>query len=81
MSGVCYTPYLAEDRKRTREQLLKATEAKLEKIVNEVARRTKKLLSGEEISVKVGKVIYKHKVGKHIQLTIDDNKPRPGPCL
>jgi len=71
---VCYNPHLAEDRKRTREELLKATEARLEKIANEVARRTKKLLRGEEIGVKVGKVINKHKVGKHIKLTIGDSK-------
>lgn len=71
---VCYNPYLAEDRKRTREELLKATEAKLARIAAEVARRTKTPLSGEEIGVKVGKVINKHNVGKHIKLTIEDNK-------
>ncbi len=71
---VCYNPYLAEDRKRTREELLKATEAKLAKIAAETARRTNKPLTGEAIGVKVGTVINKHKVGKHIKLTIEDNK-------
>lgn len=70
---VCYNPYLAEDRKRTREELLAATEAKLTKIAANVARRTKKLLSTDEIGVKVGKVINRHKMGKHIKLTIKDN--------
>ena len=70
---VCYNPLLAEDRKRTRGQLLAATEARLEKIAAEVARRTKTPLLADEIGLKVGKVINRHKVGKHFILTIEDN--------
>jgi transposase len=69
----CYNPLLAERRQRKREALLAATEVKLERIAREVARRTKKPLKKDEIGVKVGRVLNKHKVGKHFRLTIDDN--------
>ncbi|MHA1180664.1 MAG: IS1634 family transposase [Alphaproteobacteria bacterium] len=70
---VCYNPLLAEDRQRTRGELLAATEARLNKIAAEVARRTKAPLSADAIGVKVGKVINRHKVGKHFALTIQDS--------
>lgn len=71
---VCYNPLLAEDRKRTREELLTATQARLAAIAAEVTRRTKTPLSADEIGVKVGKVLNRHKVGKHFRLTIEDNR-------
>jgi len=52
---VCYNPLLAEDRKRTREELLQVTETQLAKIAAEVRRRTKTPLSADAIGVKVGK--------------------------
>ena len=73
---VCYNPLLAEDRKRTREELLSATESRLAKIAAEVARRTKKPLGGGRIGVKVGKVVNRYKVGKHFALTIKENQLR-----
>ena len=73
---VCYNPLLAEDRKRTREELLAATEARLQKIAAEVGRRTKTPLLADEIGLKVGKVINRHKVGKHFILTIEDKRLR-----
>lgn len=66
----CYNPLLAQDRMRTRDELLAATEKALEKIAKEVARRTHTPLTEDEIGVKVGKVINRHKVGKHFQWTI-----------
>ena len=69
----CYNPILAERRQRKREALLAATEVKLQRIAREVGRRTKKPLKKDEIGVKVGRVLNKHKVGKHFRLTIDDN--------
>lgn len=66
----CYNPLLAQDRARTREELLAATEKALAKIAKEVARRTRTPLGEDEIGVKVGKVIGRHKVGKHFQWTI-----------
>ncbi len=71
---VCHNPLLAEDRKRTREELLAATEEKFAKIAAEVARRTKTPLTADAIGIKVGKVINKHKVAKHFTLTIEDNR-------
>jgi transposase len=70
---VCFNPLLAEDRKRTREELLAATEARLARIAAEVGRRTHTPLSADEIGVKVGKVLNRHKVGKHFTLTMEDN--------
>jgi transposase len=70
----CHNPPLAEDRKRTRQELLDETEKRLKKIVAEVRRRTKKPLKADEIGVKVGKVINHYKVGKHFKLTIEDNR-------
>jgi transposase len=69
----CYNPILAERRQRKRQALLTATEAKLQAIAREVDRRTKKPLKKDEIGIKVGRVLNKHKVGKHFRLTIEDN--------
>ncbi len=71
---VCHNPFLAEDRKRTREELLAATETKLAKIAASVARRTRTPLSADEIGVRVGRILNRHKVGKHFTLTIEDNR-------
>ena len=70
---VCYNPLLAQDRQRTRDQLLTVTEARLQKIAAQVARRTKTLMTAAEIGVKVGKIINHHKMGKHFMLTIKDS--------
>ena len=69
----CYNPLLAQDRRRTREELLNETEKRLTKIVAEVQRRTKTPLKADEIGIKVGKVIHHYKVGKHFKMTIQDN--------
>lgn len=69
----CFNPLLADKRTRTRQELLSATEKKLQGIANEVARRTKKPLLTDEIALKVGKVINRYKVGKHFCLQIEDN--------
>ena len=59
----CRNPALAESRRRKREALLAATEADLEKIRNSV--EAGRLKDKDKIGVRVGKVIGKHKVGKH----------------
>jgi transposase len=69
---VCHNPLLAEDRKRTRGALLDATQTALTKIATEVKRRTKTPLTAAEIGVKAGKVLNRHKVGKHFVLAIED---------
>jgi transposase len=68
----CYNPLLAEKRTRKRETLLAATEAKLTKLATAVSRRTKTALSAAEIGVKAGRVIGRHKMAKHIRLTISE---------
>jgi hypothetical protein len=45
----------------------------LAKIAADVARRTKKPMTADEIGVKVGKIINQHKVDKYFELTIEDN--------
>lgn len=69
----CFNPLLADKRARTRRELLLATEKQLRGIANEVARRTRKPLLTAEIALKVGKVINRHKVGKHFCLQMEDN--------
>lgn len=68
----CYNPLLAEDRKRTRTELLEATEKDLNRIVKEVKRRTKTPLSEAEIGVKVGRCIEHRKMAKHFLTTIEN---------
>ena len=69
----CFNPLLAEDRRRTRNELLDATERDLEKIARAIVRRTRKPLKKDEIGVKVGKIINQHKMAKHFCITIEDN--------
>jgi len=68
----CFNPLLADERARKRRELLAATEEKLQRIASQVARRTNKPLGKDEIALKVGKVINRHKVGKHFRLHIED---------
>jgi hypothetical protein len=59
----CRNPALAESRRLKRESLLAATEADLDKIRASVA--AGRLKDADKIGVRVGKVIGKHKAGKH----------------
>jgi len=72
----CFNPLLAQERRRKRGELLAATEAALTKIQREAQRRTKTPLRAEEIGQKVGRVIARHKMGKHFDLTIADGQLR-----
>jgi hypothetical protein len=71
---VCFNPLLAEDRRRTRQELLEATEGRLSKVQAEVARRTRQPMSKDQIGLKVGKVINRYKVSKHFTLKIEDGR-------
>ena len=68
----CYNPMLAAERARKREELLTVTERELEKIHRAADRRTKTPMLRAEIGMRVGRVLYRHKMGKHFQLTITD---------
>jgi transposase len=67
----CFNALLATDRQRKRAELLEATEHDLDKIVQEVARRTKTPLSPADIGKKVGKVLSHYKMAKHFKVTLD----------
>ena len=64
----CRNPALAESRRLKRDALLAATEADLEKIRKSV--EAGRLKDKDKIGVRVGKVIGKHKVGKHFTCDI-----------
>ena len=70
---VCRNPLLAEDRARKRSELLEATEALLEPIAAATRRDRRRLKGREKIGERVGKVIGKYKMAKHITWSIDDD--------
>lgn len=67
----CRNPALAEERARKREELLAATEQHLDKIVAAVTKG--RLHGADKIGIKLGKIINKHKVGKHFITAITDD--------
>ena len=70
---VCRNPLLADDRARTRRELLQATEKKLLAIQVRVRRDKRALRGKDKIALAVGKVIDRHKVAKHFVVTITDD--------
>jgi hypothetical protein len=64
----CRNPALATERARKREDLLAATEAKLDKVAARV--RAGRLKDPAKIGVAVGRVVNRHKVAKHFSLDI-----------
>jgi hypothetical protein len=69
---ICRNPDLARLRTHKREELLAATERDLGKIVAAVGRQRGPLRGDAEIGVRVGKVINRHKMAKHFDLTIGE---------
>jgi transposase len=68
----CYNPYLAEERKRKRQDLLTATEKLLSHLESQVRKRTKTPLGKVEIGKKAGSIINRYKMAKHFHLVIED---------
>jgi len=68
----CRNPELAKLRAHKRQELLVATERKLNKIKARVD--AGKLAGSDEIGVRVGKIVNQYKVAKHFELTIGDNQ-------
>ena len=62
----CRNPELARLRAAKRQDLIQATERELRKVADMVA--AGKLSGRDKIGVRVGKVIGKYKVGKHLIL-------------
>jgi len=69
----CKNHELEKKRAATREGLLTATEAKLEKIKQSVNRDKRPLRGAAKIALRVGNVVGKHKVAKHFLLAISDD--------
>jgi hypothetical protein len=69
---VARNPELAKLRAHKRQALLAATVKELDKVKGMVARG--RLRGGEAIGVRVGKVVNKYKVAKHLRLEIHDDR-------
>ena len=67
----CRNPVLADERARKREALLVATEKDLAKITMPV--QAGRLTGADKIGERTGKVIGKHKVGKHFLREVTDS--------
>ncbi len=67
---VCHNPLLDQERKRKRQELLRATEKELDKIVLATRRRRQPLQGKDQIGLRVGKVLGRYKMAKHFNLTI-----------
>ena len=66
----CRNPFLATERARKRSELLTATETILAPIVAAVA--TGRLSGADQIGLKVGKIVDRYKMAKHLDVTITD---------
>jgi hypothetical protein len=69
---VCRNPLLADERARKRLDLLAATEADLTKIAAATQRARNPLRGEQAIALRVGRVIERFHMAKHLQLTITD---------
>jgi transposase len=67
---VCRNPALAAERTRKRQALLEATEAELDKMVRAVFEG--RLVEPAKIGVRVGRVINRFKMAKHIEVAIGE---------
>lgn len=68
---VCHNPLMAERRAHTRQSLIEATLAELEKVRGMVSRN--RLKGKEKIGVRVGRVVNKYNMAKHIHLDIEED--------
>jgi hypothetical protein len=66
----CFNPLLADERRRTREDLLSATEKDLATLARAAARRTCTPFDDATLGQKVGRVIHHDKMAKHVAVTI-----------
>jgi len=69
---VCRNPYLAEDRARTRRELLAATEEKLAGLTKRVA--AGRLKNQAKIGEALGRVANNYKMAKHFKFTVGEGK-------
>ena len=69
----CKNPLLAADRARKRQELLEATEPKLQKIVEATERKKRPLRGKDKIGVRVGRALATSKVAKHFRYLITED--------
>ena len=69
---VCKNPFLAYERARKREDLLQATEKRLNKVVEATMRPMRQLKGKENIALRVGKMLDHFKMAKHFCLEIQE---------
>jgi transposase len=70
----CRNPLLADERKRQREELVAATEKQWEKIRAATQPKRRPLRGKRKSGLAVGKVLGHYKMGKHLQLTIQQDR-------
>ena len=73
---VCKNPLLAYERARKREDLLQATEKKLNKVVEATMRQMRRLKGKEKIALRVGKILDQFKMAKHFCFEIQEESFR-----
>ena len=69
---VCRNPYLAEERRRKRQELLDAMEAELARLARRVA--AGRLKRREKIGEALGRILEKHKMGKHFRCEVGEGR-------
>lgn len=70
---VCRNPHMAAERRRTRDELLAATERELDRVVAATGRERRPLRGKDKIGLRVGRIINHYKVAKHFELDISDD--------
>ena len=71
---VCRNRDLAGERTRKRNELLDATERQLAAVKQRVERKRAPLRGRDKIGIAVGAVINRHKMAKHFDIEIDDDR-------
>ena len=69
----CRNPFLTEERRRKRDELLQAAEKKLQAIQDAVERKKRPLRGREKIAERVGRFKEKSKVSKHFRIEYSDD--------
>ncbi len=69
----CRNPFLADERARKRQELLAATAKELDKIVEATRRKRNRLRGTEQIALRVGRVLHRFKMSKHLRLHITED--------
>ncbi len=69
----CRNPLLAAERARKRQEMLAATESKLEEVRRATKRESRPLRGKAAIGMRVGRIFARSKMGKHFRYTIHDD--------